>query len=103
MIDRISRNFVSYSAYRNRMQSELAVSNSYIMRENVSLHNMNGRAVQMRSYHRGELENTLMASPELKARMAVHYPLYSRLGYVPGQIQTQAISPYHGQYVDTVI
>lgn len=102
MIDRISRNFVSYSAYRNHMQSQLAVSNSYTVRENVSLHNMNSRAIQMRSYHRGELEETLRASPELKDRMAVHYPLYSRLGYVPGQIQTEAISPYRGQHVDLI-
>ena len=98
MIDRISRNFVSYSAYRQRMVNQLAVHDTYITRENVSLHNMNSRAIQVRSYHRVALEDKLIDLTAGKSRLELNYPTYSILGYVPGQVDSGYTS--RGQHLD---
>ncbi|MDR0454127.1 MAG: hypothetical protein LBH05_04890 [Deferribacteraceae bacterium] len=100
MIDRISRSFVNYSAYRREMTSQAAVNNSYEVRQNNSVLEANGKARLVSSYiyPRRALEYSLIHAMNNVDRIKDNYT-YPAKGYVPSTVDSQGY-PYIGQNID---
>lgn len=100
MIDRISRNFVHYSAYRQQMSSRVALNEAYEVRQSLDIVDLNGRArlLATSSYPRQSLEHALIRAAEESNRIRSVYTSPS-LGYVPPQIDSLGL-PHIGQNID---
>ena len=100
MIDRISRSFVNYSAYRNHMTVQPALSNSFETRESHSILQANGRARLTAVYPRRAVKYTLVNAMEESDRIRSNNT-YSGMGmgYVPSTVDSQGY-PYRGQNID---
>ncbi len=103
MIDRISKNYVHYTGYRQHMTSQLAINQSYEQRMNMDVVELNGRARHMTatSYPRVSMEASLIRSAEEANRIKELYSSMPALGYVAPQIDTLGM-PYRGQNIDIV-
>ncbi len=98
MIDRISRSFVNYSAYRQNMTSQLAVNNAYEVRESHSILEANGKARLSATYPRRALEYSLIHAMDNADRIRSNYT-YPAMGHVPSTVDNQGY-PYRGQNID---
>ena len=101
MIDRISRSFVNYSAYRSNMTTQLALNNSFETRESHSILQANGRAKLAAVYPRRAVKYSLIHAMEEADRIKNNYT-YSAKGYVPSTVDSQGY-PYRGQNIDVKV
>ena len=101
MIDRISRSFVNYSAYRRNMTPQIALNNSFETRESHSILQANGRAKLAAVYPRRAVKYSLIQAMENSDRIKNTYAS-SAMGYVPSVVDSQGY-PYRGQNIDTKV
>ncbi len=100
MIDRISRNYVHYSAYRQQMTMQKRIHEDYEVRQSYDVANLNGRAHYMEamSQPRASLETSLIRAAEETNRIHELYQSPS-LGVVSPQVDAQGV-PYNGHNID---
>lgn len=101
MIDRISRNYIHYNAYRYSNHNSTQVSNeSYAARQIHATVNQSGRSESSLSYNKKAMENALMQANEETERIKSSYSPVS-YSYPPTVTETQNQGyPYLGLNVD---
>lgn len=100
MVDRISRNYIHYSAYRQHNNSTQVSNYSYAARQLHSVINQSGRSESSLAYNKKAMENSIIQANEETERIKSAYSPVS-YSYPPTVTETQNQGyPYLGLNVD---